>query len=1542
MKINRVFCKVRPYLVLLLYFVFGSLVYCPEALAINSPKTFGGAVLNSNGTAPDDFAITFKAYIASRTSEQLTQASSGSGYGAGFYQVELGNFTTQWAVGDTLVVEFTNSLNSEKKTINAVLNSANPQLLDVTLQPKIPQSIAIAAPVGTVAVGESLQFTATVTYDDASTSDITATATWSVNAAVPVGAAAFDTAVQGKLNALKQGTADVKATLGAVSSSLSTKNLTAFAGTVEVNASPTSMIADGQTTSVISATIKTSGGAKVVDGVPVSFALSTGTGTVTASAVTTNGVATASYKSSTKAGSEVVTATVGTRSGTATVTLAAGAANKISVTAEPSIISSSVAAISDLVATILDFFDNVVASFVSAVTFSVDSTTFGNITGGTTVTPQNGIATNQLRSNVTTGGNIVVHADATGLVGGTVTVTTMPFGILTPVFSTTPVSIRTGSAVLFTGTGGSGSFRWHFSTGTPADVTQSTPVTWNAPTAATTTPTTVTVTLTDAGNATFTTSATFSVYYLPNPVLTNVATITWNNRPTMSWTAPQNASVYDFQLATDAGFQDILSAYTQTGIGATSFTPASTQVLPEGTYYWQVSAIDALGNRSSWVRSTAFTVDTTPPPAVTNLLPTQQTTGDIQLNWTNPNPTATPDFAGVLVVSYTDSLPTFTPVNGTTYTAGQTVTDKTGTVILASKVATATDTSLVNNTHRYYSVFAYDNVKNYSAVASTDQTSKDTAAPALVTAFAATAGEGQVSFTWTNPAVSDFAGTIILYKKGSALTGTDVPVAGTNYSNGDTIGSAKVGFKGAKTDLTATIANLEKDAPHYFAIYAFDEVPNYATAATANATPFSFKISSPALPTDVHTGDQLTFAALGGTGSYQWTFGGGTPATANTASVTWTAPATVAASPTAVAVTLTDPIAQLTRTGTINVYSSVAISNKPSTTPTILAGTNRTFQAAGGDNTYTWTVKDPAGVVGAPQTGASFTFSAPTTANFAGAYTIAVSDSRGGKDNFTVNVPFTLTPPTLTFPRHVPQNFTVVGATGNYTWDILDAAKVKLTSLVDYGNWTKASPVIGDAVNIFTAANVTTNKVFYLQITIDGNPALTALNGLNKQTFGPFQIVPTTAYNVNVKKADGTALSGAIVALQGQTPVSTGADGKVTFILPDGGKYLFTVSLTSYVTQSVSSTDKTITVTLPTAAASIKGTVVPLATAGATVTAYIPAALATQYQATTAADGAYTINLPADAAATGWVVVANKAGYVTGKVIDKASGATGVDFALATLTGAAPDVDAAGGSRTSTTNNETAVVTVPAGGLARNALIIINQTSKTVSDSKFTVASPGYVYEVKAQDAAAGTALAAADIKRIVIAIPLDITVVKPGDLEKGLYSVYTAATLADLEAGKITIVPIANILSTDYVGDGRRGSVTFWVDHLSFFAVGAGGAPGTDSGSSSCFIATAAYGSYLEEPVQILRDFRDAFLLPSSMGRAFVSFYYRHSPPVADFIAKHDTLRAVVRVGLAPAVAIGYVALYTTGMQKVMILILFCAFIIGASMIARRGRRLS
>lgn len=90
---------------------------------------------------------------------------------------------------------------------------------------------------------------------------------------------------------------------------------------------------------------------------------------------------------------------------------------------------------------------------------------------------------------------------------------------------------------------------------------------------------------------------------------------------------------------------------------------------------------------------------------------------------------------------------------------------------------------------------------------------------------------------------------------------------------------------------------------------------------------------------------------------------------------------------------------------------------------------------------------------------------------------------------------------------------------------------------------------------------------------------------------------------------------------------------------------------------------------------------------------------------------------------------------------------------------------------------------------------------------------------------------------------------------------------------------------------------------------------------SDECFIATAAFGSKHDWPVGILRDFRDHYLLTNSLGIAFVKFYYHNSPPLAAFIDSSLPLKLLVRIVLAPVIALVYLIYHPPLMVTVLVI---------------------
>ena len=106
---------------------------------------------------------------------------------------------------------------------------------------------------------------------------------------------------------------------------------------------------------------------------------------------------------------------------------------------------------------------------------------------------------------------------------------------------------------------------------------------------------------------------------------------------------------------------------------------------------------------------------------------------------------------------------------------------------------------------------------------------------------------------------------------------------------------------------------------------------------------------------------------------------------------------------------------------------------------------------------------------------------------------------------------------------------------------------------------------------------------------------------------------------------------------------------------------------------------------------------------------------------------------------------------------------------------------------------------------------------------------------------------------------------------------------------------------------------------------------------SRPCCTATAAFGTPMAREIGILRQFRDEYLLTNPLGRILADFYYGLSPPIAEFMTEHPSLKPVVRAGLVPAVIMSTIAVNTSSPEKSAIVGCLVLFLVAVPIWATR-----
>jgi hypothetical protein len=148
------------------------------------------------------------------------------------------------------------------------------------------------------------------------------------------------------------------------------------------------------------------------------------------------------------------------------------------------------------------------------------------------------------------------------------------------------------------------------------------------------------------------------------------------------------------------------------------------------------------------------------------------------------------------------------------------------------------------------------------------------------------------------------------------------------------------------------------------------------------------------------------------------------------------------------------------------------------------------------------------------------------------------------------------------------------------------------------------------------------------------------------------------------------------------------------------------------------------------------------------------------------------------------------------------------------------------------------------------------------------------------------------------------------------------------------TLTIMCDYLATVLLEDGDRITLTIEFDEGDDATLTI-----TGVGMPLCFIATAVYGED-GAATNILREFRDKYMLTNPLGRALVDLYYTVSPPIAQFLTEHPALQPIVRAALMPAVALSTVAVTSAPSMQIAILALLLASVAVAVWATRRRER--
>jgi len=309
---------------------------------------------------------------------------------------------------------------------------------------------------------------------------------------------------------------------------------------------------------------------------------------------------------------------------------------------------------------------------------------------------------------------------------------------------------------------------------------------------------------------------------------------------TLTWTAPGD----DGNTGTAAGY---IVKYSTTGpIAAENWDSATTYSqswtpLPAGStethvvsdlkndtrYWFAVEAYDEVSNYGDISNSpSGITTDAFPPAPITDLATSNPTATSISLTWTAPGDNGTLGTATGYVVKYSTSG----PIDASNWDSATTYSQS-WTPQPAGSMETYEITGLSGDTTYWFAVMAFDEVPNYSDISNSPSgTTTDIVPPAAISDLAISNPTAtSLTLTWTAPGDNGMQGTATGYIVKYSTKG---PITAENWNCAKTYCQSWTPLAGGNTE-SHVVTGLRPNTKYWFAIKAYDEVPNYGSVSNS-------------------------------------------------------------------------------------------------------------------------------------------------------------------------------------------------------------------------------------------------------------------------------------------------------------------------------------------------------------------------------------------------------------------------------------------------------------------------------------------------------------------------------------------------------------------------------------------------------------------------------------------------------------------------------------------------------------------------------------